>query len=128
MAAPLCRVELGSSSRGANKPSPTRGSLRPHRLQLCILIDLVFKLPQGDTLLLTCFTDGCPLPMNQVLDPLVHPIAHLSIMLDARNLSAEHDPDHRRIPLCLHSVWTRIMVIRLQEAYMECRVKLQPLG
>ena len=125
---PSCRIEFGSSSRGANKPSPIRGSRHPWRLQRRILIDFVFKLPQGGTLLLACFTDRCPLPMNQVLDPLVLLVAQLPILQDARNLFTKLDFDHRRVPLCLHFVRTRIMMIRLQEAHMECRVKLQSLG
>ena len=127
-AVPSCRIELGSSSRGANKPSATRGSRCPRRLQPRILIDLVFELPQGGTLLPACFTDGRPLPMTHVLGPLVLPISHLHILKDARNLFAELDSDHRRVSLCLHSVQTRIIMIRLQEAHMECQVKLQPLG
>ena len=126
MAVPSCRMKLGSSSRGANKPSPTRGSRRPRRLQSCILIDLVFKLPQGGTLLPTCFTDESPLPMNQVLNPLVLPIAYLPILQDARNLFAELNSNHKRVPLCLHSIRTRIIMTRLQEAHMECRMRLQP--
>ena len=125
---PSCHIDLGSSSRGVNKPSPTRGSRCPRGLQSCIFIDLIFKLPQDGALLPAYFTDGRPLPMNQVLGPLVLPVVHLPILQDAHNLSVELDLDHRRVPLCLHYVQIRIMMIRLQEVYMECRMKLQSHG
>ena len=101
---------------GLTNPPPIRGSHRPRRLQPHILVDLVFKLPQGR-----------PLLMNQVFGPLVLLVAHLPILQDVYNHIAELDSDHKRVPLCLHSVQTRIMMIRLQEAYMECQVKLQSL-
>ena len=124
---PHATLSSGHLVEGLTNPPPTRGSHRPRRLQPRILVDLVFKLPQGGTLLLACFIDGRPLLMNQVLGPLVLLVAHLPILQDVCNLIAELDSDHKRVPLCLHSVQTRIMMIRLQEAYMECQVKLQSL-
>ena len=120
---PHAALNSGHLGEGLTNPPPLE-VCRPRRLQPRMLIDLVFKLPQSSTLLPTCFTNRHPLPMNPVLSPLFLSIAHLPISKDACNLFAELHPDHRRVPLCLHFVRTRIMMIRLQKAYVECRVKL----
>ena len=92
---------------------PVEGLTNPPPLDVVVVVVLTdfsrtyssgFKLPQGGILLPTCFIDGRPLPMNQILGPLVLPVAHLPILQDAHNLFAELDLDHRRVSLCLHSV------------------------